>query len=149
MASVHEPVTGAQEARVAAEAGQHPVQVLAEVLDRAVELQPEAEAVIRACARPGETPTRLARDGGWVVGQYFLLHKQVEQLPVDRSLAQLHRRARELLAYHLELLGVCLNLAFPQYRDPKLEARRLSLDGLGPPAVQLRKLREELSRLLD
>ncbi len=54
---------------------------------------------------------------------------------MDRSLTRQHRRARELVAYHLELFGACLNPALPKYRDPELEARRLSLDGLGPPGL--------------
>ncbi len=63
---------------------------------------------------------------------------------MDRSLTRQHRRARELVAYHLELFGACLNPALPKYRDPELEARRLSLDGLGPPAAHLRELCEEV-----
>ena len=65
-----------------------------------------------------------------------------------RSGGRVRRRGSELLSYHMRLLDACLDLAFPKYRSAKLEARRMRLGGLGPPAEELRVLLDDLRRQL-
>jgi hypothetical protein len=115
---------------------------------RGVELQAAADRVIRACALPGETPTWVAREGGRIEREYGLLYARVRKLVVGPDLFALHRRAGDLLNYHVEMLDAALNLAFPKYRNPRLEARRVRLDGLGPPAEDLRAVGSELRHRL-
>jgi hypothetical protein len=115
---------------------------------RGVKLQAAADRVIRACALPGETPTWVAREGGRIEREYGLLYARVRKLIVGPDLLALHRRAGDLLNYHVEMLDAALNLAFPKYRNPRLEARRVRLDGLGPPAQDLRAVGSQLSHRL-
>jgi hypothetical protein len=127
-------------------AGRDPAHLLAELLDRAVALQPETDRVIRACAGPGDPPIEVARAGGALVSQYSVLHQEVAELPADESIADIHRRAGELIMYHLELLNASLELALPVRPNPDLQAQRRALNGLGPPAQDLRTLRDRLHR---
>jgi hypothetical protein len=121
---------------------------MVEVLELAVDLQGAAERIIRACAQPGETPAWVAREGGRVAREYYLLHARLGALDTHEVPYPVQRRGAELLSYHMRLLDACLNLAFPKYRSPKLESRRMQLGGLGPPAEELRILRDELYRQL-
>ncbi|HEX3788596.1 MAG TPA: hypothetical protein VHW44_12100 [Pseudonocardiaceae bacterium] len=111
---------------------------LLEVVARAVALQANANGVILACALPGETPSLVGRQGHVVAAEYSRLAGWAADLAGADGPDTLPGRISQLLRYHTEMLDMCLNLAFPNYRSPKLERRRLALSGLGEPAAVLR-----------
>jgi hypothetical protein len=108
------------------------------IVTRAVELRSEAEDVLAACSRSGETPAVVARRGQRVAADYGRLHGWAVDLCGNDAAESLPRRIVQLLHYHAELIDVALKLAFPRYHSEKLERRRLALTGLGPPALVLR-----------
>ncbi|WP_090045556.1 hypothetical protein [Lentzea fradiae] len=118
---------------------------LLEVADRAVELQPSAEQVIDDCARPGEVPTQVARRGSKVASDYSRLHGWALDIIGDADRGSLECRVAQLLHYHSEMVDTCIRLAFPRFRTPRLEQRRLALRGLGEPARTLRDARAALA----
>lgn len=118
---------------------------LLEVTTRAVALQPAAEQVIDACALPGDVPALVARRGGEVVSGYCRLHGWAVDLVGDADRASLEFRVTQLLHYHAEMIDACLKLAFPKFLSPRLERRRLALNGLGEPARTLRDARTALA----
>jgi hypothetical protein len=74
------------------------------------------------------------------------------QLPLsaDAELSWHLSRIRALLRYHAELLhqGIEL-LALMPLGSPRLEEQRRKLDGLGPPADELRRLKAQLAATLN
>ncbi|GAA3822191.1 hypothetical protein GCM10022403_064620 [Streptomyces coacervatus] len=62
----------------------------------------------------------------------------------DPDLLQAQAQAARLLAYDLWMLRESLNLAFTIHRNPRTEAARLRLNGLGRHADDLRRLRDGL-----
>ncbi|WP_141975165.1 hypothetical protein [Saccharothrix saharensis] len=117
---------------------------LLEVVVQAVALQDRAEAVISHCAQPGETPWDVARAGRAVASQYSRLSGWAADLAWQTDRPPPPQRIVELLRYHLGVLDCALKLAFPRYRTDRLESRRLSMTGLGPPARELRDLESAL-----
>ncbi|WP_236792552.1 hypothetical protein [Amycolatopsis sp. GM8] len=122
---------------------------LLQLVDRAVALQEEADAVIIACGRPGETPGSVARRGRQVAAEYARIQGWVLDLCEGDEPWSLPRRIGELLSYHTEMLDMSLKLAFPRYRSAKLERRRRALTGLGEPARTLRETRSALRIWID
>lgn len=118
---------------------------LLEVATRAVALQPAAEQIIGACAQPGDTPAQVARQGGRVASDYCRLHGWAMDLIGGADRASLEFRVAQLLHYHAEMIDTCLKLAFPKFRSPRLEQRRLALRGLGEPARTLRDAQAALA----
>lgn len=118
---------------------------LLEVATRAVELQPAAEQIIGACTQPGDVPAQVARQGGRVASDYCRLHGWALDLVGDADRASLEFRVTQLLHYHSEMIDTCLKLAFPKFRSPRLEQRRLALRGLGEPARTLRDAQAALA----
>ncbi|MET9224620.1 hypothetical protein [Lentzea sp. NPDC003310] len=118
---------------------------LLEVATRAVALQPAAEQVIDACAQPGDVPAQVARRGGRVASDFCRLHGWAVDLAGAADRASLEFRVAELLHYHAQMIDTCLKLAFPKFRSPRLEQRRLALCGLGEPARTLRDAQAALA----
>ncbi|MDX8031418.1 hypothetical protein SK803_14420 [Lentzea sp. BCCO 10_0856] len=121
------------------------LQSLLEVATPAVTLQPAAERIIDACAQPGDVPAQVARRGGRIASGYCQLHGWALDLIGDADRASLEFRVTQLLHYHAEMIDTCLKLAFPKFRSPRLEQRRLALRGLGEPARTLRDARAALA----
>lgn len=111
---------------------------LADIAARVIDRQAAAEEIIAACARPGDTPPEVARRGGRLAGELYRLHNRAVRLAAGTERGSLHVRVEQLIHYHAQLLDVCLKLAFPKYRTPALERRRLALRDLGDPAQTLR-----------
>lgn len=122
---------------------------LSEVAGRVIVLQPDAEEVIAACARPGDTPAAVARRGGLLAGEFYRLHHCATELAGDAGQDSLLTRVAQLVHYHAELVDMCLKLAFPRFRTPRLESRRLALGGLGEPARTLRDARTALDMWIN
>lgn len=118
---------------------------LLEVATHAVALQPAAEQIIDACAQPGNVPAQVARQGGRIASDYYRLHGWALDLIGDADRASLEFRVTQLLHYHAQMIDTCLKLAFPKFRSPRLEQRRLALRGLGEPARTLRDARTALA----
>ncbi|GHH39300.1 hypothetical protein [Lentzea cavernae] len=118
---------------------------LLEVATRAVALQPAAEQIIGACAQPGDTPVQVARQGSRIASDYCRLHGWAMDLIGNADRASLEFRVTQLLHYHSEMVDTCLKLAFPKFRSPRLEQRRLALRGLGEPARTLRDAQAALA----
>ena len=118
---------------------------LLEVATHAVALQPAAEQIIDACAQPGDVPAQVARRGGRVASDYCRLHGWAMDLIGDADRASLEFRVTQLLHYHAQMIDTCLKLAFPKFRSPRLEQRRLALRGLGEPARTLQDARAALA----
>lgn len=114
---------------------------LLDVVTRAIELQPEAEEVISACARTGDTPVWVARQGGRIAFAYCRLHGRAAELAATAAPDSVPARATQLISYHAAMVDLCLKLAFPNILSTRLDNRRRMLDGLGEPAAVLRDLR--------
>lgn len=122
---------------------------LLDVVDSAIELQPAAEEIIAACSRPGETPVWVARRGSEVASAYSRLYGWAADLSGSAQPDSVPVRAAQLISYHAAMVDLCLKLAFPNVLSPRLDRRRLALDGLGGPAAILRDVRVLLAMCLD
>jgi hypothetical protein len=118
---------------------------LLDVVDAAIALQPAADEVITACSWPGETPVWVARRGGEVASAYCRLYGWAAELSRNAGPDSVPVRATQLISYHATMVDMCLKLAFPSVLSPRLDRRRLALDGLGEPAAILRDLRVVLA----
>jgi hypothetical protein len=114
------------------------------IADRAVELQDRADAVLFACAAPGEPSGRVAREGGAVANQYHRLSEWARSVTPDVDPASLEGRIRTLVSAHCDLVHWAIRFAFPQHRTERSEAQRRAVHRLGRIAVDLRSARDEL-----
>ncbi|MCI3269880.1 hypothetical protein [Streptomyces cylindrosporus] len=124
-----------------------PAQVLAlvAVLDEAVAAQTPADRAVAACGEPGPVSRQTARACGLQSIALHRLRTRLQDLRItDPELARAQDRAARLLAYDLWMLRESLNLAFTVHHDPRTEAARLRLNGLGRHADDLRRLRDGL-----
>ncbi len=121
---------------------------LAELLDRAILAQPNAEEVINECCRPGETPADVARRGGRVISEFAYLHESVESL-FDEVAGSLPSRIAELLLWHAEAVEECLKLAFPRFWNPAATRHGHTHCGLGEYGRTLRESRVAVQIWLD
>jgi hypothetical protein len=117
------------------------------IADRAVELQFDADAVICACAQPGETPTSVAKEAYRVASEYNRLVSWTLDSPAAGSTENLRSELITLLQYHLIMVHHAVRFAFPKYRTEKSEQLRLGMTGLGAMAAELRATREHIDML--
>lgn len=115
------------------------------VADRGVELQERAEAVLRGCAGEDHPDIALAREGGYVAGEYHRLHgwaADADRLPDGDGLRELMAL---LLMQHCMIVHHAVRLAFPKAAH-RVGLRRPIAPALGEPADRLRATRDELAR---
>jgi hypothetical protein len=115
------------------------------VADRGVELQDRAEAVLRRCAGEDHPAVALAREGGYVAGEYHRLHgwaADADHLAEGDGLRELMAL---LLMQHCMLVHHAVRLAFPKAAHPAGVRRPIGPE-LGEPAHRLRATRDELAR---
>ena len=134
--------------RVAWPAG-HGVMVrrLVAIADRALAMQDEADAAIRACGIRGAVSSEVALRLGAMLRGYSRLHYEVEgfETALNPELRPARRELLELLSYHLHMLRDAGDLVFSERRVPRNERFRLELaEGLGRRAEDLGRLRERL-----
>lgn len=134
--------------RIAWPAG-HGVMVrrLVDVADRALAIQDEADAAVRACGIRGVVSGEVALRLGAMLRVYSRLYYEVEGLGTELNpeLGVVRRDLLELLSYHLHMLRDAGDLVFSERRAPRNERFRLELgEGLGPRARDLARLRERL-----
>lgn len=138
------------------------------ITEHGCRLQERANAVLAQAAHPGEHGAALAREGGYLAGEYHRLYSWVSDTPADfdgaatasaaaqrtaddpaivadRDDSELQRELAQLLMYHCQVLHYALRLAFPKYRAPIGDDHRraVCLD-LGEPAQRLHDLAEQL-----
>lgn len=107
-------------------------------------MRARAVEVLQLCAAPGEPPSTVAREGGYIAGEYHRLWGWSLDFAPDAGPQSLERRVSVLLMQHCHLLHLAVRLAFPKYRTARLEQRRRMLVDLGPIATELLTAREEL-----
>jgi hypothetical protein len=115
------------------------------VADRGCELQERSEAVLRGCATAEPPGPALAREGGYLAGEYHRLYgwaADADHLPDGDALRE---RLALLLMQHCQLLHYALRLAFPKTAH-RAAVRRAISPALGDPAARLRATRAELAR---
>ena len=123
-----------------------PPQARAELLDvvrEAVALLSLAEVVLAGCDQPGTKGPEPARSAGRVMSAFVRMAGRVRSLPVSEPLRS---RIAQLLDYHAELIGQALLMAYGE-RTERTERARGS-GGLGPPAIELARLADQLERSL-
>jgi hypothetical protein len=117
------------------------------IVDRGCELQPRAEAVLRACATVTHPGPEVAREGGYVAGEYHRLHGWVADADRARPVDALYQHVALLMLQHCMLVHHAVRLAFP--KTAHRPARCPIAPELGDPARRLRERRDELARLVD
>ncbi|MEU6754880.1 hypothetical protein [Streptomyces sp. NPDC046685] len=117
---------------------------LAALLDEAVAAQPLADRAVAACGQPAPVPGSAAQDAERQNSVYHRLIVRLRAMHLAEDLTPVGEQASRLLAYHEWILHHAVNLAFTSQPDPRIEAARLRLNGLGKPAVDLRRLRDEI-----
>jgi hypothetical protein len=123
------------------------VRRLVTIADRALEIQDEADAAVRACGIRGVVSSEVALRLGAMLRVYSRLYYEVEGLEteLDPELGAVRRDLLELLSYHLHMLRDAGDLVFSARRVPRNERFRLELaEGLGPRAEDLGRLRDRL-----
>ncbi|GAB3366179.1 MULTISPECIES: hypothetical protein [Amycolatopsis] len=121
---------------------------LSSVLDRAAAVAPETETAVRACGAAGDVPGAIGHAGSELVSTYHRLREELNSIPVDRERAPLADEIGRLLQYHQWLMRTAVQLAFSLNQDPRREAMRRRLDGVGPPAARLQALRDQVAERL-
>ena len=130
------PVLRDPQSLLAVSAPPPPVLTLSEIVQVAVEWQPEAEAVIESCVAPGGKTQALARRGAQVITVFRVLRDSIATLPASPAAAEVDG----LLNYHLHLIEQVLLLGF---RPDSPERERVAAHcrgGLGEPGFRLRLL---------
>lgn len=120
------------------------LRALLAIAERGLSLRARAVEVLRLCAAPGEPPSTVAREGGYVAGEYYRLWGWSLDFAPNAGPESLERRVSVLLMQHCHLVHLAVRLAFPEYRTVRLEQRRQMLVDLGPIVTELLTAREEL-----
>jgi hypothetical protein len=123
------------------------VRRLVDVAGRALAIQDEADAAVRACGIRGVVSSEVALRLGAMLRLYSRLYYEVEGLETEQNpeFGAVCRELLELLSYHLHMLRDAGDLVFSERRVPRNERFRLELaEGLGPRAEDLARLRERL-----
>ncbi|HEV8649166.1 MAG TPA: hypothetical protein VG276_07105 [Actinomycetes bacterium] len=110
------------------------------IMDRAIELHPVAEAVIRACREDDAKTGVLGAEGGRVRDTYRRLREELRPLNLPSWLAD---DLASTLDHHLELVSLALDLSYRPQTE-RIEMQRHRLHGLGPSAGYLLALRHRL-----
>jgi hypothetical protein len=117
---------------------------LLDVVREAVALLSLAEVVLAGCDQPGTKGPEPARSAGSVISAFIQMAGRVRSLPVSEPLRS---RIAQLLDYHAELIGQALLMAYGEQTERTERAR--GSGGLGPPAIELARLADQLDRSLD
>jgi hypothetical protein len=130
---------------------------LVALAQRAVALQPAAEAVIQACRAADELDPSVIEDGRRVVSAFHRLRDELARFDADgrsdgpaAGPSDKHDRTEldeldELLDQHAELVSATLRLVLGPRSEASERARR-ELVGLGRPAARLVGLRDRVRR---
>jgi hypothetical protein len=111
------------------------------IVERAIQLHPKAEAVIRACQEDDAKTGLLGAEGGEVRERYRRLREELRLLDLPASLAD---KLASILDHHLRLVSLALDLSYRRQTE-RIRAQRHRLHGLGPSAGDLLALRDRLA----
>ncbi len=118
------------------------------IADRGCALQDRAQAVLRGCAVDEHPGIGLAREGGYVAGEYHRLHGWAADADHDVDVDPLYRQVALLLMQHCMLVHYAVRLAFPR-SGRRLPGRLPIAPELGETARRLRAARDDLARRAD
>jgi hypothetical protein len=119
------------------------LELLHRIAGEGVSLQARAEVIIRA-VHDGRPLWEVAGKGGPLVTSLLALEEQLPQSS-DPEVTMYVTRIRAILRYDAELVHQSIGLlAMTALGSPRLEEQRRQLDGLGPPAAELRQLEDQL-----
>ncbi|MFB9836629.1 hypothetical protein [Actinoallomurus acaciae] len=111
------------------------------VLDWAVEIQPEADRIVRLCAaEPYDVPVRLAREATRLAYRFVRMAGQLEEPVGIPELDEYRTRALGLVRYHVYMLHDALDLAFNSTLRHRRTDPRAASHGLDRPGADLRTL---------
>lgn len=113
------------------------------IVDRGCALQHRADAVLRDCASIARPGPGVAREGGYVAGEYHRLHGWAADADRASALDAPYKHVALLLMQHCMLVHHAVRLAFP--KTMHRPARCPIAPGLGDPGRQLRASRDELA----
>jgi hypothetical protein len=117
---------------------------LVALAQRAVALQPAAEAVIQACRAADRPDESVIEDGRRVLSAFHRLRDELGALPADEPTGN-QAELDDLLDQHAELVAATLRLVLGP-RSVASERARQELAGLGRPAARLVGLRDRVRR---
>ncbi|HEV7651963.1 MAG TPA: hypothetical protein VGP26_27725 [Actinophytocola sp.] len=117
------------------------------IVDRGCALQPRAEAVLHDCATIALPGPEVAREGGYVAGEYHRLHGWAADADRAGPIDALYKHVALLMMQHCMLVHYAVRLAFP--KTAHRPARCPIAPELGDPARRLRASRDELARRVD
>jgi hypothetical protein len=118
------------------------------IAERGCELQERAEAVLRRCAGTEHPDPSVAREGGYIAGEYHRLHGWAADAERAGAVDALHRQVALLMMQHCMLVHYAVRMAFPKSAHRPPGQNPISPE-LGDPARRLRASRDELTRLLS
>jgi hypothetical protein len=123
---------------------------LVALAQRAVALQPAAEAVIQACRAADELDPSVIEDGRRVVSAFHRLRDELARFEADDGTGDPAGRVDraeldDLLDQHAELVSATLRLVLGPRSEASERARR-ELVGLGRQAARLVGLRDRVRR---
>jgi hypothetical protein len=114
------------------------------IIDQAIDLHPDAEAVIRAYREDDPKTGLLAAEGGEVRERYRRLREALDRLELPPWLAG---KLASVLDHHLRLVSLALDLSYRRQTE-RIRMQRHRLQGLGPSAADLLDLRVRLVDVL-
>ena len=121
------------------------IELLRRIAGEGVWLQDQAEEVIKA-VHEGRPLGEVAPQGGPLVRSLFALEEQLPE-SADPEVGEYVTRIRAILRYEAELVVQSVQLlSMMPLGSPRLEEQRQKLNGLGPPAAELRRLDDTLNR---
>jgi hypothetical protein len=123
-----------------------PADRLAAILERAVDLQPEADRIVRICSSPGDVPRSMLSDAQRVTAAYARIGEELEPLRAVPALRTLATEAQRRVDHHLLLVDGSVNMALPPPPHRRRTDPRAAEQGLGEPGHRLRELLGEARR---
>ncbi len=120
---------------------------LADILERAVDLQPEADRIVRICSAPGDVPRSMLSDAQRVTVAYAQIGEELEPLRADPALRTIATEAQRRVDHHLLLVDGSVNMALPPPPHRRRTDPRAAAQGLGEPGRRLRELLDDARRL--
>lgn len=120
---------------------------LAAVLRQAVDLQPEADRIVRVCSAPGDVPRAMLSAAQRVTSAYARLGEELEPLRRDPVTSRIATLAQQCVDHHLLLVDGSVNMALPPPPYRRRTDPRAAAEGLGEPGRRLRELLRDAHRL--
>lgn len=117
------------------------------LLERAVDVQPEADRILRTCCAPGDVPRSILTDAHQVTSCYARLGEELEPFRDDPPLSEIATAAQQCVDHHLLLVDGAVNMALPPPPYHRRTDPRAAAEGLGEPGRRLRELSQDACRL--